>query len=145
MEPLAFKAVLESTCLFAVETSQLRPKSAISPRGGTKGAGTAGREPVRKKISTYSLLSACPCPPLPWRVAQICLSWEGSTANKMLTLVRDQPKQKQKCLGCTRKCRNVSAERPANWARPICQWPFRLISNANAGSKFAEDEMLKIY
>ena len=27
--------------------------------------------------------------------------------------------------------KNVSAERPANWAWLICQWPFRLISNLN--------------
>ena len=30
--------------------------------------------------------------------------------------------------GCTSFCRNVSAERPANWARPICRRPFCLIS-----------------
>ena len=48
--------------------------------------------------------------------------------------LRDQLKEKPKCLGCTRNCQNVSAERPANWARPIRQRPFRLISSFNSGS-----------
>ena len=34
-------------------------------------------------------------------------------------LCRDQTKEKQKCLGCSRNCRNLSKERPANWARLI--------------------------
>ena len=59
------------------------------------------------------------------------------TAFKRLLLgcvIRDQPKEKPKCLGCCRNCRNVSAERPANWARPICRRPFRLISMRDSPS-----------
>ena len=59
----------------------------------------------------------------------ISITYRARNKYTWLIEIRDQPKEEQKCLGHTRNCRNVSAERPANWARPISRRPFRLISN----------------
>ena len=65
--------------------------------------------------------------------------WDRLAKLSRAIIARDQPKEKPKCLGCSRNCRNVSAERPANWARPICRRPFRLISNHSIANESVQN------
>ena len=59
-----------------------------------------------------------------------------SIKDKNEVLNSGQPKEKPICLGWSSFCRNVSAERPAAWAQPICLLPFRLTTSTKDWSIF---------